>query len=85
MAEGNMIRSKGKKIAGMIIGWVFIILAGWWILSNWTRQDWIFVIALIVVAILALVALIKIVEWRDETYKQGYEQGKSEQGKSEKR
>ncbi len=82
-----MDQFEANKLAEKIVCWVFAILFLLflvWALPNWTRQDWVFVIVLIVVAFLALLALIKIFNWLDKTYKQGYEQGYKD-GKSKRR
>jgi hypothetical protein len=82
-----MDQSDPYKLAEKIVCWVssiLVILFLVWTISNWTRQDWIFVIALIVAALLALMALIKIFNWRDKIYKDGYEQGYKD-GKSNRK
>jgi hypothetical protein len=73
-----MDRVGSGELAEKISSWVasiLIVLCLGWAISNWDRQDLIIVIALIVVAFLALLALIKIFNWRDKIYKDGYEQG----------
>jgi hypothetical protein len=83
----RMDRFEANKLAEKILYWVFsilVILFLGWALSNWNRQDWVFVIALIVVAFLALLALIKTFNWRDKIYKDGYEQGYKD-GKSNRK
>jgi hypothetical protein len=84
-------RFEAGKLAEKIVDWVFsilIILFLVWAISNWNRQDWVVVIALIVVAFLAKIALITILNWRENIYKNGYEHGYEhgyEDGKSNRK